>query len=89
MLRRAGCHRFLHQRQERFLQNVLGFAMAQAQGAAVKDQARRFRFVQLPEPINVFNVVHAFVIWTPLAANLYKLFSADAVGPAPVETKNP
>ena len=62
MLRFARRLRLLHQRQERFLQNVLRLAMAQAQRAAVQDQSRRLRLVQVPEPVNVFNAVHGFPI---------------------------
>jgi hypothetical protein len=62
MLRFAGWFRFLHQREKGFLQNILRFTMSQAQRTAIKNQSRRFRFVELFKPIGMFVVVHGFVI---------------------------
>jgi len=81
MLRLAGRRRFLHQCEKSFLQNVLSFAVAQAQGATIKDQACGFRLVEVLKPFNVFNVVHAFEIWTPPPANLYKISAAGPIRP--------
>ena len=62
MLRLAGQFRLLHQRKESFLQNILRFAMAQAQRTAIKNQSRRFRFVELFKPIGMFVTVHGFTV---------------------------
>lgn len=51
MLRLFGAPGLVHQREERFLQNVLGFRVAKTQRAAIENQLRRFRFIQLFQPI--------------------------------------
>jgi hypothetical protein len=60
MLRLAGRRRFLHQRKERFLQNVLGLAMAQGQGATVKNQTRRLGVEKTPAPMLRIVIIHDF-----------------------------
>ena len=50
----------LQQRQKCFLHNIFGFAVAQAQGAPVKDQPGRFGFVKRLAPATVaLRCVHA------------------------------
>ena len=51
MLQLRGTLGLLHQNDKGFLQDVLGFGMAQAEGAAVKDQFRGLRFVELLAPM--------------------------------------
>jgi len=50
-LRVGGRLRPLHQREKQSLQNILGFAMAKTQRAAIEDQLRRFGLVQVFAPI--------------------------------------
>lgn len=52
----------LEQCDERLLQDVLGFDMAQAQGASIEDQLRRFRIVKRLAPaliLAMFAVLHS------------------------------
>ena len=60
MFRLARTLRQLHQRQKRFLQNILRLAVAQAQRAAIKNQFRRLRLIKRLAPDKLFSASHGF-----------------------------
>jgi hypothetical protein len=49
------------QRDERFLQNIFRFRMAQPQRATIKDQLRGFRRVKRLTPIGMCVIIHGFI----------------------------
>ncbi len=60
MLRLRRRDRPLHERQERFLQNVLSFAVAEAQRPPIKEQFGRFGVIQSFAPPRLLVSIHKF-----------------------------